>query len=41
MLNYTFSRQFQYSVKNIENYDTCNADEKDKNNVNWHCCELK
>jgi hypothetical protein len=29
-LNFTFSRNSQYAVQNIENYDTSDADEKDK-----------
>jgi len=29
-LNYTFSREFQYIVQNIENFDTYDADKKGK-----------
>jgi hypothetical protein len=29
-LNFTFSRKSQYVVQNIGNYDTSDADEKDK-----------
>jgi diaminopimelate epimerase len=30
LINNTFSRKFQYAVQNNENYDTFDADEKDK-----------
>ncbi len=30
MVNYTFSRKLQYTVKNIEKYDTYDSDDKDK-----------
>ncbi len=29
-INYTFSRKFQYAVKNSENYDTFDTGEKEK-----------
>ncbi len=29
-LNFTFSREFQYTVQNTENFDTYDADKKDK-----------
>jgi hypothetical protein len=37
--NYTFFQKFKCTVQNIENYDT--YEEKEKNILNWHCCEEK